>query len=185
MANTTGTATKPDPDCCRQTGLIYPDGRKRCAKHATAEDKALTAELNQAARPILGSLHWPYGADVDIAARQRLVTWANKHKLRLAQSRCRQLHWLRTNRCTEDPCNRLGRWMDHLTHWQAYGGPALLLAQPYNIGTQAITQLGEIAATDEFTLQITADHWYGYDTIAVEIWRTDVHTAITSESHFS
>lgn len=65
------TATKPLPDCCKQRGLFYPDGEKRCDAHATGEERALTAELDRRAKPTLDTHDWPYGPNIDVRARQR------------------------------------------------------------------------------------------------------------------
>ncbi|MEV6927417.1 hypothetical protein AB0M46_23330 [Dactylosporangium sp. NPDC051485] len=158
-------------DCCTNTGLIYPDRGKRCDQHATAADRTLVADLAKKARPILGTQIWPYGADIDVAARQRLIAWAEEHNVKLAKTRCQGLHWLRTGRCGVSLCKRAGRWMDHVTSWTNHDGPALLLAQPYGLMPDDVIQLGGLATSGEFKVQIDGNGWYGYGSVAVELWR--------------
>lgn len=177
MARTAPRPEKPEPECCRTTGLIFPDRAKRCAQHRTATENALVTELDRSARPILGTLGWPYGADVDIATRQRLIAWATERGVTRARTQCQELHWLLTGRCNTRPCHRLGLWMDHVTRWSAHGGPALILAQPYGLRGDAVAHIGDLANTEELTFNIDGDGWYGYNTVAIEIWRTDAYDA--------
>lgn len=175
MTESTRTKQKPDRECCKTTGLIFPDRRKRCARHQTATERALIVELDRSAKPILGAIGWPYGADIDIAARQRLIQWADARHVVRGKTSCQGLHWLRTGRCDRRPCPRIAQWMDHVTHWKAHGGPALILAQPYHVYNDGLTQLGELAAAEDLTMQLEGDGWYGYGTVSIELWRTDAH----------
>ncbi|GGM27890.1 hypothetical protein GCM10011608_10900 [Micromonospora sonchi] len=164
------------PRCCEYRGLFYPGHIKRCRQHATPEQRALAAETEDraAALGVLAGQGWPYGPNIDVESRLRLLDWADANGLRLANTRCQGLHWLTRGRCAVRICNRLGHWMDHVTRWNWGGRPALILAQPYHLTGDCEAQLGQLAA-DGLRVSVGDDGWYGWGTVAVEVWDADVY----------
>lgn len=88
-----------------------PDGRRTCIRHASAEHRALVDELDRHAagiglrrdgggRDVWDRWCWPYGPNIDVPARQRLVEWAEEHELRLSRNAHHCLTWLSTGRCS-------------------------------------------------------------------------------------
>jgi hypothetical protein len=122
-------------------------------------------------------LKWPYGADIDVGSRQRLVGRAQRYGLKLAKTSCSGLHWLDGERCPSGGCHGgLGRWADHVTRWTFDGRPALLLAQPYSINNDHLITLGALAARDDLDVHVGNHSWYGYRTIEVAVWRANAFT---------
>lgn len=162
------------PECCQSKGWDYPDGQKRCHRHATPDDRELVAQLDKRAAKIgIKPDDWPYGANIDVVARQNLLEWAEHYELRPSRTTCGGVCWLRSGRCQRSDCHS-GKpdWMDHLTWWTRRGKPALLLAQPY--GLEA-SQLRPLLDDDSLHVLVHARGWYGWGTVAIEIWRKDVH----------
>lgn len=163
-----------EPDCCKHRGIFYPDGERRCYRHSSAEDRALVSDLDDRAKPILGSQPaWPYGPNIDVESRRWLLTWAERAELKLANTRCQGLHWLRNGRCGVRLCNRLGHWMDHVTRWTRHGKPALIIAHPYGLNHDDMREFGELAASDEWNIHVSGNGWYRHGTVSVEVWRRD------------
>ncbi|HEY9474694.1 MAG TPA: hypothetical protein VIS06_12695 [Mycobacteriales bacterium] len=183
------TTTDPVPNlrrCCEARGLLYPDGRRRCWRHATDDDRTLLFDLDKraAARGIKidrGSLfmspnnrRWPYGPNVDVSARIRMLDWAESNDLRLSAGRC--MHWLRKGRCADRTCyGRVGGWMDHVTGWACYGRrqPRVLVSQPYNVSAQSAAELAALTTEPGLTVEIHPNSWYGHGTTFVGVWWTD------------
>ena len=176
----------PNPrECCGTDGLLYPDGRRVCWRHTTEDDRGLLFDLDKRAAgrglkldrnsPFLAPLDrvWPYGPNVDVTARIRMLDWAEAHDLRLSHgNRC--LHWLRTGRCAVTTCQLDPphyRWMDHVTTWTRNGKPAVLVAQPYNLDADSFNDLAALSDLG-LTVEITRNSWYGHDTTFVGVWRT-------------
>lgn len=160
------------PRCC-ENGLIHPDGRQVCHRHATPEQRALVAELDeraQQARVLNQFGGWPYGPNIDVASRQRLLDWAEREGVSLATTRCQGMHWLRTGRCNVHVCEPLGQWADHVTRWKRDGKPGLIVAQPYGLDGNDMIALGQLAADDDLHVSVDADSWYGHGTVMVEVW---------------
>ena len=181
------TPDTPDPRrCCEARGLNYPDGRRVCWRHATDDDRTLLFDLDKraAARGIKidrGSLfmspnnrRWPYGPNVDVSARIRMLDWAESNDLRLSAGRC--MHWLRKGRCADRTCyGRVGGWMDHVTGWACYGRrqPRVLVSQPYNVSAQSAAELAALTTEPGLTVEIHPNSWYGHGTTFVGVWWTD------------
>lgn len=72
-------------------------------------------------------------------------------------------------------CNRLGRWMDHVTRWNRGGEPALILAQPYGLSGEDVAEVGQLAADEGLHVSVDARGWYGWGTVAVEVWDADAY----------
>lgn len=166
------------PECCEWRGLFYPDGEKRCTRHASAADRRLVAGTSDRAEDA-GVLdkhgEWPYGPNIDMRSRLALLDWVEKRQLRRANTYCSKLHWLLKGRCAVRVCNaRLGPWMDHVTRWTRDGKPAAMIAQPYRVWGDDFASLATIAATDGLEVHLDARGWYGWGTVAVEVWRSDV-----------
>lgn len=168
------TDPQDTPECCNWRGMVYPDGGKRCQRHVTKADRELVAELDRRAKPILAGQDWPYGPNIDVRSRQRLVDWAEPIGLKRAKTSCQELHWLRKGRCGVVACTRMGRWMDHVTRWSLDGRPAVLVAQPYGLMNDDVAALGQVAGFDDLIVHIGhRGGWYGYGTTFIELWRAD------------
>lgn len=87
-----------------------PDGHRACIRHASAEQRALVDELDRHAagiglrrdrggRDAWDRWAWPYGANVDVLTRLRLVEWAERHGLKLSRNAHHCMTWLTTGRC--------------------------------------------------------------------------------------
>lgn len=166
--------TSAIPPCCDKRGLRYPDGTRRCFRHATPEQRALVAELDQRAPAVGiqsnggGALGWPYGPSVDVEARRGLLEWAEPRRLRLSSvGQC--LRWIRGQRCK--PCSRHSGWLDHVTGWNHDRWPAVLLAQPYQLRDDDRAELATLEG--EGFVVIIGSGWYGHGTTSVEVWRPD------------
>lgn len=118
---------------------------------------------------------WPYGPNIDVAARGRLLDWAERHRLRLSNRGDGCLHWLVTGRCTEPECSpRAAAWMDHVTAWTRDGEPAVLVAQPYVLEDDDKADLVGLAG--EPSIRVEAEQtgsWYGHGTWFVGLWRAE------------
>lgn len=175
--------------CCpeRLTGLRFPDGRVRCIGHATDTDLELVDALDTRAAGIglrrttgrspFSAYAWPYGPNVDVAARARMLDWAEGHRLRLAQRGHRCLRWLRTGRCRWCDAGDgagLRPWLDHVTTWTRDGAPAVLVAQPYHLDGQDLEDLAVVTDDPALRLEL-AEHgsWYGHGTWYIGIWRAE------------
>ncbi|MEU8158128.1 hypothetical protein AB0B94_31120 [Micromonospora sp. NPDC048986] len=175
------------PECCEWRGLFYPDGQKRCFQHASAADRRLVAETTARAEEA-GVLDkqgdWPYGPNIDVRSRLALLEWAEYYELRRANTYCRGLHWLLKGRCGVQVCNqRLGSWMDHVTRWTYKGKPAVMIAQPYGVRSGDFASLAEVEAEDTLNMWIKGGGWYGWGTVAVEVWRKDAHDEWHAEAY--
>lgn len=188
---------------CKFFGLYFEENDKgpRCFKHATEEQRDLVDQLDRRA-PALGlrrnrgvacawgrAFEWPYGPNVSVPSRAALVTWAEKHRVKLARdtSKC-ALHWLTEGRCGP---NRIGSpscrqessyplWFDHVTRWNFAGHPRVLVAQPYGLSDTDRLDLERIADTAQLRtgarlrLEIGPTGWYGHGTTWVALWRGDL-----------
>ncbi len=115
---------------------------------------------------------WPYGAHVDTRARRPLVDWATAGNLRYSEN-ARCLHWIARGRCIDGLCaegHGSRHWLDHVTGWTRDGKPAVLLAQPYGLGTDDIADLATVAEQWHLDVRIDGTGWYGYGTTFVELW---------------
>src|SRR5690349_4271913 len=158
------------PSCCKHRGVFFADGIQLCPRHQTPEQRHLVDELDRRAEPILGTKGWPYGPNIDVPTRERMLQWAEGHGVSLADTRCQGLHWLRVGRCGVSRCTRLGSWMDHVTRWKRNGKPALLVAQPYGLGREDLRDLDQLALDDDLYLFVGGRPWYGHGTVLVEVW---------------
>lgn len=166
----------------RTTKWTYPDGGRRCRRHATEDDRALVHELDRRAVGRLGrssrGVLWPYGPNIDVAARVRLLAWLEEHDLTRANpSYGGCVHWLLTGRCGRWECGGRGRreraWFDHVTAWNHRGRPAVLVAQPYWITEEDKEQLA-LVNDERVQVEIRPDSWYGYGTWFIGLWRTSL-----------
>ena len=174
---------------CHRRGLRFPDGGRRCYEHATEDDFALLIDLDDMAlaigltksRPWPGTYwntraDWPYGPNIDVAARARLLKWAHEHHVQLAPRRvvgC--LDWLLGRRCSKR-CLREGRsgWLDQVTAWTRDDEPAVLVAQPYHLDSDDYAQLQAISELDGVRVELKADgSWYGHRTWFVGVWKEE------------
>jgi hypothetical protein len=163
------------PRCCEFRGLRYPgDDTRRCHRHATEEQRAFAAELDARA-PAVGiqpggasGPGWPYGPNIDVEARQGLLEWAEPLGLRLSKAgHC--VRWIRGQRCR--PCGPRKHWLDHVTAWNHDRKPAVLLAQPYGLGSDDVAELE--ALEDDGFVVVIGDGWYGHGTTSVAVWRAE------------
>ncbi|MDI6912211.1 hypothetical protein [Nocardioides sp.] len=188
---------------CRYAGLIFPDGRRCCYYHATEADERLVDELDARA-PGIGLVRdgrgdwgctfgWPYGPNLYMATRQRLLEWAEPLGLRrsLRGHACRA--WLTTGRRCYGACRTDDQvagwpvapgtasdlnpmplsWPDHISTWTRDGEPAVIVAQPYHLDDVDYAHLGVIAADPAVRLEALPPgrSWYGARTYFLAVWR--------------
>lgn len=168
--------TKPQetgPECCTKRGWFLDDGR-RCHRHMTPADRTLVAELDKRAPGVgIKPDAWPYGADIDVRSRRRLLDWAEHYELRRSKTTCGGVCWLHSGRCQRSDCwTGHSRWMDHVTRWSRNGKPALLLAQPYHL---EVSQLRPLLDDEALKVLVSARGWYGWGTVAIEVWRRETY----------
>lgn len=138
-------------------------------KSKGADEPATPTTAEARAVGITGSRGWPYGPNIDHQARRELVDWATQHRLRYSRTgRC--LDWLRTGRCPRDHIHSRGGWADHVTGWTRDGQPAVLVAQPYGISGDSLTDLAELDRSG-LDVRINGTGWYGHGTTFITIWR--------------
>jgi hypothetical protein len=175
---------------CRLQGLVFPDGGRRCFVHASAQDVDLVERLDAMA-PAIGltkprgffsdwddRASWPYGPNIDVLARARLVDWASGSGLKRAQRRAPDcLEWLVGRRCGGRKCHRwssLSPWLDHVTGWERDDQPAVLVAQPYKLSPEDHAELRDISETPGLRVELRAEgSWYGHGTWFVGVWNTE------------
>jgi len=135
------------------------------------QDGQMTADLDKRGRA-LGIVDWPYGVHT-AATQQAMLDWADACRLRYSQAgRC--LHWIARGRCGVGLCREgrsAHRWMDHLTGWTRAGAPAVLIAQPYDLSSDDITDLATVAGEYSVDVHINGTGWYGHGSTFVQLWR--------------
>ncbi|MEU8334724.1 hypothetical protein [Micromonospora tulbaghiae] len=170
--------------CCKERGRRYPDGRLLCHRHTSPDQRQLVDHLDEQARR-LGLFDqyggWPYGPNIDIAARQQLVDWATDLGVSRAETRCQNLHWLRVGRCGVRYYEALPRWADHVTRWKRDGPPALLVAQPYGLTDEDLADL-EVLGDEGLHVEIVGEGWYGHGTTMVQVWNRQAWQSQAGES---
>lgn len=171
-----------DHSCCKWSGYLYSPEVQRCWKHATPEQRELVDGLDRRARGqgILemhgGKPLWPYGPNINVEARSRMLEWTEFYDLRRAGRRVHGcLHWLRTGRCGRLGClaeftQRYG-WADHVTAWNRGRTPKVLVAQPYGLSDKGRRELQELDKEPDLRVEIREDSWYGCGTTFIGIWR--------------
>lgn len=174
-------------ECCKWHGLLFPDGVKRCRKHMTNSDLDLIRSLDERAvvigvRKRGGEVLWPYGPNVDVGARQRMVEWAEKKQLRIAYPSYKCIHWLKKGRCGRRLCRwpdqNLSHWWDHATAWTYKGKPAVIVSQPYQLGKDGQQELAKLAEDPDLYVEVQPESWYGHGTIFIGIYRRDYLEAL-------
>ncbi|SCG63991.1 hypothetical protein [Micromonospora halophytica] len=179
---------------CRR-GVHFVDGdvdSYRCLRHASDAERELVDALDAQA-PRIGlkesedwhwghRYDWPYGPNIGVPARQRLIQWATENRLREARPKRRcPIHWLEGKSCRASvvPCLEGGSdWRDHMTMWTKGGKPHLIVAQPYEVKDQDrrhvsslvldLRVLGGIPVTGTIREE---SGWYGYGALWVEVRR--------------
>ena len=126
---------------------------------------------------------WPYGANVDMESRERLVGWAETLGLVLARPSHKCLTWVREGRCRARICGLHGGPWDHISCWKYDGKPALLLAQPYGVDGSDIPELAPLIADPHISISIVGDNWYGHGTVGVEVWNRSVRRQVSERIH--
>ncbi len=180
-------------DLCERGGLLFPGDEWRCFQHASPAQEQLVDDLDIRApgigllRPqglanFWGDLYgWPYGPNIDVAARSRMLDWAEANGLRRSRRAHACVQWLRTSRCNYD-CGIEDRhlapgaaWMDHLSSWTRNGQPAVLVAQPYALSGEDVEALGVLSEEPGLRLEVRppGTSWYGWGTWFVGVWRAD------------
>lgn len=161
-------------DCDRRRYLVFPDGRRVCEQHETVAERAIVDDLTERGKEIgVRRGRWPYGPNLDVAARQRMVEWAEHHRLTLADPMHRCVTWLLKGACRSQACRLapVPSWLDHVTAWKRDGQPAVLVAQPYRLDRVDGLELGALSAHPHIRLELRADSFYGHGTWFVGLWR--------------
>jgi len=159
---------------------VFPDGPKRCARHMTEADDELLDQLSTRALAVgvrrgAYGLRWPYGPNVYVEMRMRMLDWAEAHGLQLDNRPHRCLSALEQRACLSSTCRSTlaDAWLDHVTLWRRGGRPVVLVAQPYVIDPEAQFTLGVLSAQPGLRVELRADSWYGAGTWFVGVWRAD------------
>lgn len=157
-------------------GLLWPDGIQRCWRHTDEPGQALVLDLAERATRLgipagISDLQWPYGPNIYIDMRQRMVEWAERHGLTYAPRAPRCVDWPRFGRCRHDGHTWVG-WLDHVTAWKRDGQPAALLAQPYVLSDDDIAAIVELAGDSRLFVDVEPAHGcYGGGTRPIAVWR--------------
>lgn len=176
-----------DDVCCRDrlVGLRLLGDRIRCGAHAQPEDVRLVDELDRRGAAIGvprakgiawwgRSLAWPYGPNVDVEMRARMLEWAEAHRLTYVDRPHRCLAWLRASACRSSRCRVAPHraWMDHVTCWARGGKPRVLVAQPYVLTPADTLELGVLGREPGLRVELRAEGgWYGFGTWFVGVWK--------------
>lgn len=167
---------------CRWRGHIFPDGQRRCPEHTSEADVALLEELDERAAVVgLTRTRWawddvyayPYGPNVHLDMRARMLDWARDNGLQLVDRHHRCVAWVRTGGCRSITCRTslASAWLDHVTCWSRNGAPAVLVAQPYHLSGQSVEELAGLDADPQLRVEVSRDSWYGLGTWMVGVWR--------------
>lgn len=187
--------TDVQPKCCDDRGLFYGPNRddRRCWRHATPEDRARVQEYDRRGKAIgleaagwqsAEKLTWPYGPNISVESRGRMLDWAEAYGLRLAHPSHTCLRWLRKGRCMVAVCDSYRShpsWWDHLTTWNRDGKSAVLVSQPYGLTDDDRADLARLDAEPGIHVEIRPDSWYGLGTTFVGVWHAGVHAAAWPE----
>jgi hypothetical protein len=124
---------------------------------------------------ITSDAKWPYGPNIDLWSRTRLVNWAKRHGLKVArQGAPLCLNWLEKGQCRG--CDIRGQGhdefrLDHMSGWTLNGLPAVIVNHPYSLSDRDFSLL---ATTGEqhpgLRMSMPGVSWYGNATIQVEVW---------------
>lgn len=165
--------------CTSSYALNLPDYTRSCYRHAGEHWQRVWDATDARAESVLGKRGWPYGPNIDLGSRLRLVAWADEHQLKRSG-------------ITRDPAKAImygtGRklkthgfqnfsnpfWMDHVTLWNRDGKLACLLAQPYAESDRWDDELKSLVqAYPELELHMggQGSGWYGSGAISIELWR--------------
>ncbi|MGW6502947.1 hypothetical protein [Nonomuraea angiospora] len=137
------------------------------------------SEGDAKAAGITGYNHWPYGPNIDLTSRVRLVNWAKKHGLKVARHDAPLcLKWLENGRCRGCDVKGPGHdefRLDHMSGWTRNGRPAVIINHPYFV-TDRDFELLATAVRDHPGLRVSMPGfgWYGHATVQVEVWNKDV-----------
>lgn len=139
----------------------------------------MVAALGERAEAI-GIKHgrYPYGPNVYVDARLRMLDWAEENSLTYVPSeRYACVQWLLGLPCRRARCyaTTTGRrhWSDHLSGWLRDGRPAVLVAQPYVVTAEGEESLSYIGEHPLLSVERRPSGWYGNGTGFVGVWRTD------------
>lgn len=157
--------------CCKR-GLLMLDGRFACRRHRTEREAALLAEADRRAVAVglrggSGGVEWPYGPNVHLGSRLRMLDWAETYGLRLSHGRtC--LGWVASGRCGRGQCRAQSHadWMDHITTWQGEDR-RVLVSQPYGLTGKGKAALDDLR--DAFSVRVHSESWYGHGTVQIEV----------------
>lgn len=118
---------------------------------------------------------WPYGPNIDLWSRVRVVSWAREHGLKVAPHGAPLcLTWLEKGQCRG--CGARGREhdgfrLDHMSGWTLNGQPAVIVNHPYDLTD---SDFGLLAVTAEqhpgLRVSMPGAGWYGNATIQIEVW---------------
>lgn len=124
---------------------------------------------------------WPYGPNIDLSSRVRLVAWAKHRGLRAAQrSAPLCLKWLEEGSCRG--CGtRSGHdefRIDHMSGWTLDGIPAVIVNHPYHLGADDIKRLAAVSENPALSVSSPGSGWYRASTIQVDVWNSAVQDAM-------
>jgi hypothetical protein len=120
------------------------------------------------------------------AAQQTITEWADTYGLKRSEAGCCP-RWLQrrvSRRCSSmnSACARYGTggdnldrgWLDHVITWLQEGKPAVLTSAPYSLGQDDRDRLAWSTNEDSRLRFSLGPGWYGFGTMQVVVWRSDV-----------
>lgn len=129
---------------------------------------------------------WPYGPNIDLTSRVRLVAWAKQHELKVARNStplC--LTWLENGQCRGCEARGLGHdefLLDHMSGWTLNGRPAVIVNHLYSVTGRDFEML-TAAVREHPGLQVSMPGvgWYGHSTVQIEVWNKAVRDEAARE----
>lgn len=169
------------------------DTRAHCVAHVTERELTLLRAVNTRADGVIKQLpkklsewncghDWPYGPNISLMMRVRLLDWAEARGLR--QSRkptcggaC--LRWVRLGYCRKYECDEHlahnARLIDHVSWWRTADEKSwCLVSQPYSKVEWVTEELSRLDLGDDVHVKVREDSWYGHGTVIVEMWGGEV-----------
>lgn len=156
--NTTHTTepTAAEHRCDQQWSMLKAfgdDGHVRCWRHMTPAERELSADLDRQA-PAYGVLRgcWPYGPNIDLYSRARMIAWASDRGVKLAHPSHICPCWLLSGQCP----GYCQPWLDHQTAWHSgWGRNPVLVAHTYGMVGEYLRCVCLMAA-DGFDIRVSA-----------------------------
>ena len=125
--------------------------------------------------------NWPYGPNIDLNSRVRLVAWAKHRGLKVARRTAPMcLRWLEKGSCRG--CGHMSGHdvfrIDHMSGWTLDGVPAVIVNHPYHLGNDDIKRLAAVSENPALSVSSPGSGWYRASTIQIDVWNSAVQDAM-------